>query len=121
MLQVLTFGTVVGQIDRAVVSGYGFLAAPELVEQVCASGPGGLKAACVLVGIVEEGVERGEAGRGALDLGGDGGGTKRPSPSSRAATRDAESWTRAASPCASGSPGAHVVSTSARCSASDGS
>ena len=48
VLQVLAFGGVVSQIDRAVIGGYGFLAASELVEQVRAGGSGGLEAAGVL-------------------------------------------------------------------------
>ena len=73
VLQVLAFGGVVSQIDRAVEGGCGFLAASELVEQVRARGSGGLEAAGVLAGVLEQGVERGETGCGALDLGGDGG------------------------------------------------
>jgi hypothetical protein len=73
VLQVLAFGGVMGQIDRAVVGGYGFLSSSELVEQVRAGGSGGLEAAGVLAGALEQGVERGQAGGGALDLGGDGG------------------------------------------------
>ncbi len=48
-------------------------------------------------------------------------GTNRPFASTRAGARAAESWTSAASPCASGSPGTSLVSTSARCSACEGS
>ncbi len=73
VLQVLAFGGVMGQIDRAVVGGYGFPASSELVEQVRAGGSGRLEAAGVLAGVLEQGVERGETGCGALDLGGDGG------------------------------------------------
>jgi hypothetical protein len=71
--QVLAFGGVMGQVDRAVVGRHGFFVASELVEQVRAGGPGGLEAAGGLAGIAQHGVKRGEAGRGALDLGGDGG------------------------------------------------
>ena len=73
MLQVLAFGRVVGQVDRAVVGGYGFLASSELVEQVRAGGSGRLEAAGVLAGVLEQGVEGGQPGGGALHLGGDGG------------------------------------------------
>ena len=73
VLQVLALGGVVSQIDRAVVCGYGFLAASEPVEQVRAGGSGGLEAAGLLAGVLEQGVERRETGCGALDLGGDGG------------------------------------------------
>ncbi len=51
VLQVLAFGGVVGQIDRAVVGGYGFLASSELVEQVRAGGSGRLEAAGMLTGV----------------------------------------------------------------------
>ncbi len=68
VLQVLAFGGVVGQIDRAIVGGYGFLASPELVEQVRGGGSGRLEAAGVLAGLLEQGVERGETGCGTLDL-----------------------------------------------------
>jgi hypothetical protein len=71
--QVLAFGGVMGQIDRAVVGGYRFLAASEPIEQVGAGGSCRLETAGGRADVFEQVVERGEAGRGALDLGGDGG------------------------------------------------
>ena len=73
MLEVLAFGGVVRQVDRAVVGGDGFLAPPEPAEQVRAGGAGGLEAASPLAGFLEQGVERGQAARRAFDLGDDGG------------------------------------------------
>ena len=73
LLQVLAFGGVVSQVDRAVESGCGFLAVSEPVEQVRADSSGGLEAAGGLTGVLEQGVKGGETGGGALDLGGDGG------------------------------------------------
>jgi len=52
MLQVLAFGGVVGQVDRAVVGGYGLLDVAELVEQVCPDRPGRLEATGLRTGIV---------------------------------------------------------------------
>jgi hypothetical protein len=72
ILQVLAFGGVVGQLDRAVIGGHGLLASPELVEQVRPRRPGLLEAAGALTGVPRNGIEGDEPGRGAVDLGGDG-------------------------------------------------
>jgi hypothetical protein len=73
LVEVLAFGGVVGESYRIFVGSRGLLGAAELIEQVRAGGSGWLKAAGRLAALLQQGVERGESGRGTGHLGGDGG------------------------------------------------
>src|ERR1700689_919093 len=73
VFQVLAFGGVVGQADRAVIRRDGLLFSAEPVKQVRTGGLGRLEAAGVLAGFRKQRVERGQSRRGPLHLGGDGG------------------------------------------------
>jgi hypothetical protein len=73
MFQVLAFGGVVGQADRAFISRDGLFCSSEPVHQVRAGGFGRLEAAGVVTGFLQQRIERGQSRRGPVDLGGHGG------------------------------------------------
>ena len=73
VFQVLTFGGVVGQADRAFIGRESLFLPSEPVQQVGAGGLGRLEPVGVLSGFGQQRVERGQSRRGPVDLGGDGG------------------------------------------------